>query len=354
MTRSVAPETKTYEIDPTSDPRWETFLRTHPLASIFHTPGWLEALRRTYGYAPVALTSSAPDTSLTNGIPCCTVTGMWRKKRLVSLPFSDHCRPLVGNHDELVCLVQYLQNKVRGELWSSCEIRSSEAGDIGLLSREPRRRFVLHTLDLRQSADALYRNLHNNCVKRKISRAQREKIRCREGHSERLARDFYELLAVTRRRHGLPPQPYEWFSNLIDSLQQMLTISVAYLGRRPIAAILTLKYKQTVTYKYGCTDQAYNRFGGMQLLLWNAIRAAKEAGAIEFDMGRSEVEDHGLIAFKDRWGASQTDLTYCHYPARLPGSALRDRQRTVGQYVLSHTPLGILGVLGKVMYKYAG
>jgi len=354
MTGSASPQTKIFEIDPTSDRRWEGLLQTHPSASIFHTPGWLEALRRTYGYTPIALTSSAPGAGLAGGLPCCTVTSMWGKKRLVSLPFSDHCRPLVGNHDELVSLIQHLRNKVCGELWSSCEIRSSEVGNLELLSRESGRRFVLHTLDLRRSANILYHNLHDDCVKRKISRAQREKIRCADGRSERLVRDFYELLALTRRRHGLPPQPYQWFGNLIDSLQQMLTISVAYLGRRPVAAILTLKFKQTVTYKYGCADDAYNRFGGTQLLFWNAIRAAKEAGAVEFDMGRSDVEDDGLIAFKDRWGTSRTELTYSHYPAKLPRSAFRDRQRAVGQYVLSHTPLGILGVLGKVMYKYAG
>jgi hypothetical protein len=34
-------------IDPLTDARWEVFLQRHPRASIFHTPRWLEALRRT-------------------------------------------------------------------------------------------------------------------------------------------------------------------------------------------------------------------------------------------------------------------------------------------------------------------
>ena len=49
-----------YEIDPTRDERWDEFLQNHPDASIFHTRGWLEALRRTYGYQPVAFTLSPP------------------------------------------------------------------------------------------------------------------------------------------------------------------------------------------------------------------------------------------------------------------------------------------------------
>ena len=44
--------------DPLTDRRWPTLVGEHPLASVFHTQEWLEALRRTYGYAPVAYTTS--------------------------------------------------------------------------------------------------------------------------------------------------------------------------------------------------------------------------------------------------------------------------------------------------------
>jgi hypothetical protein len=46
-----------YEIDPLLDPRWPEFLQRNPRASIFHTVGWLDALKRTYGYEPVAYTT---------------------------------------------------------------------------------------------------------------------------------------------------------------------------------------------------------------------------------------------------------------------------------------------------------
>ena len=46
-----------WQIDPVQDPRWAVFIERHPGATVFHTPGWLEALRRTYGYEPAALTT---------------------------------------------------------------------------------------------------------------------------------------------------------------------------------------------------------------------------------------------------------------------------------------------------------
>ena len=41
-----------YQIDPTQDARWAEFVGKHPSASVFHTVGWLKALRSTYGYEP--------------------------------------------------------------------------------------------------------------------------------------------------------------------------------------------------------------------------------------------------------------------------------------------------------------
>jgi hypothetical protein len=49
-----------HHLDPTNDSRWAEFVERHPRASVFHTVGWLEALRRTYGYEPVAYTTSSP------------------------------------------------------------------------------------------------------------------------------------------------------------------------------------------------------------------------------------------------------------------------------------------------------
>src|SRR5262245_54574468 len=85
----------THEIDPLRDPRWTAFVASHPFSSIFHTKEWLEALQRTYRYIPIAFTTSAEDKPLANGIVFCKVNSWLTGSKLVSLPFSDHCEPLV-------------------------------------------------------------------------------------------------------------------------------------------------------------------------------------------------------------------------------------------------------------------
>jgi hypothetical protein len=90
-----------YEIDPLRDPRWPEFTQHHRRASVFHTRGWLEAVRQTYGYHPVAPTTNGPGSDLENALAFCLVHSWLTGRRLVSLPFSDHCEPLAESNEDL-------------------------------------------------------------------------------------------------------------------------------------------------------------------------------------------------------------------------------------------------------------
>ncbi len=83
-----------YQVDPIQDTRWAELVKRHPAASVFHTIGWLSALQYTYGYDPVAFTTSPPDAPLKNALVFCQINSWLTGRRMVSLPFSDHCEPL--------------------------------------------------------------------------------------------------------------------------------------------------------------------------------------------------------------------------------------------------------------------
>src|SRR6476660_7250808 len=80
-----------YQLDPLQDPRWAEFVDKHHRASVFHTVAWLQALRSAYGYEPVVFTTAPPGVELKNGIVFCRINSWLTGKRLVYLPFSDHC-----------------------------------------------------------------------------------------------------------------------------------------------------------------------------------------------------------------------------------------------------------------------
>jgi len=343
-----------YEIDPTRDERWDEFLQKHPQASIFHTRDWLVALRQTYNYAPVALTSSPPRQPLTNGFPFCQISSWLSGSRLVSLPFSDHCTPLVESSDELTYFLTYLREKLAAEKWSYIEIRPADSVVPGVTPFGESKVFFFHKLNLRPSLDEMFQNFHKDCVQRKIQRAAREGLAYEEGRSDSSLTKFYRLLLMTRRRHGLPAQPLEWFRNIMACMGEKAKVRVASKDGRPIAGILTLRYKHVLVYKYGCSDRRFSNLGGTQLLLWNAIQEAKKDQLSEFDMGRSDCDNPGLVAFKDRWGAARTELVYLRYPARHPHSVAEARQARISKYVWSHTPSGVLAAAGRALYRHMG
>jgi len=341
-----------YEIDPTTDARWENLLQSHPSASIFHNRGWLEALHRTYGYTPVAFTTSPPGCPLTNAIPFCKVSGLLGTQRLVSLPFSDHCEPLVENSEQLSCLLAYLQQRRETEDWDYVELRPKMSAAIGRDGFGQSHSFFFHELDLRRNPDEILQRTHKHCIQRKLRRAQREGLTCEQGTSDSLLHQFYPLLIRTRRRHGLPTQPVAWFRNLISILGKQLTIRVAFKNGSPIAGILTLRFKRDLTYKYGCSDHRFHKLGGVQLLLWRAIQDAKNDQLCTLDLGRSDSDNAGLIAFKNRWGATPVSLSY--WRSSGTGNGDHTKLNRLGRRLCAHAPLPVVSAAGRMLYRYMG
>jgi hypothetical protein len=340
-------------IDPLQDPRWLELIKKHSAASVFHSREWLSALHSAYGYEPVVYTNCAPSAELTSGIVFCKVRSWLTGRRLVSLPFSDHCDPLVESPAEFDDLLSRGRESVDSGDWDYCEVRpvGFEPGHSTLLGLSDR--YSLHTIDLRPSIGAIFRTFHNNSVRRKIRRAEREALTYEEGNSERLLGYFYKLLVTTRRRQRLPPQPMTWFRSLMASFGVNLKIRIAFKNGLPIASILTLHYKNTVTYKYGCSDSRFHPLGGMALLFWNTIQQAKAAGCETLDLGRSESSNHGLVTFKEHWGGIRSGLFYWRYPNH-PRSHESSWKRMTAERFVKASSDRLLVAAGQLCYRHIG
>jgi CelD/BcsL family acetyltransferase involved in cellulose biosynthesis len=349
-----------YEIDPLTDPRWSGFLEHHCLASVFHSRAWLEALRRTYGYRPVAYSTSTPHEELENALVFCRVESWLTGRRLVSLPFSDYCELLVDDFSELRVLLSGLEDRARREKWRYLEIRpldSLEASEATKLSCSTQE-YTYHKLDLSPDIETIFRNFHKNSTQRKVRRAERERVEYREGSLD-LLDDFYRLLVITRKRHHVPPQPVSWYRNLITCFGDALKIRMAFKDSRAIAGMLTLRFKDTMTYKYGGSDPDYNKFGSMHLLFWKAIQEAKDSGLKVFDFGRTDADQPGLITFKGRWGATQSRLFYSRYvlPGKAPGfldPATGSWKTQLAKRIFARMPSWLLASIGDKLYRHIG
>jgi CelD/BcsL family acetyltransferase involved in cellulose biosynthesis len=339
-------------LDPLRDPRWAALVERHPKASVFHTTGWLRALQRTYGYEPIAYTTSPADGELQNGHVFCAVRSWLTGRRLVSLPFSDHCEPLTQSADELNELSRFVENAGRPKRWRYVEMRPADSAPSAPF--EATSHWAWHRLDIRPEPAALMHRFHRDCVQRKIRRAEREGLTYEAGRSQSLVDRLYALLRLTRQRHGVPPQPRRWFMNLIDCLGDRVCIRIASKDGRPVAGILTIRHRETMVYKYGGSDAPWNNLGGMPLLFWNAIQEARRDGVAELDLGRSDPDQAGLIVFKERWGAVRTPLTYWRHAPVASAASGTSWTLDFAKKISARLPDRALTVAGRLLYRHLG
>lgn len=326
----------------------------HPKASAFHQPGWLAALTRTYGYQLFAITSTPAGKPLRDGIIFCRVSSWITGTRAVSLPFSDHCDPLVIDANGLSQFTERLADECDRQHWKYVELRP-RAWDGDVRTRfSSSQSFCFHKLDLTQSFERIFRGFHRDSIQRKIRRAEKEKLSYEIGRTDQLQEEFYSLLLMTRRRHRLLPQPRAWFKNLMECLDEESQIRIARKDGVPIAAMLTLRHRSSVIYKYGCSDERSHNLGGVPFLFWKLIEESKNSGAEELDLGRSDYDNDGLITFKDRFGTQKLSLTYLRYPRAKETKTLSGwTQRSMGR-LFSFLPDTVSPTVGKVLYRHMG
>jgi len=339
-------------IDPIDDLRWADLVGRHPSGSVFQSRGWLEALRRVYGYAPTALVTVARDGTLTGGLLFCSISSWLTGRRLVSLPFSDYCDPLVDDEGDLQRLLEAL-NAVRTR-WKYVELRPRRdlRGINGGFAQSER--FYWHRVDLTPSLDDLFASFHKNHVARKIRRSERENLVYEDGSSDRLLQSFYQLVLKTRRRHRLPPQPREWFRALLDCLSDRAKVRVAFKDGVAVASMLTIRDRDTMIYKYGASDADYHSLGGMQFLLWRTIQDAREQGCVALDLGRSKVDSLGEVAFKDHWGAAREGLVYWRNPVAGEANSVKRMGGALAGQVFAVLPARLLIAAGRGLYRHIG
>ncbi len=338
-----------FRLDPRTDPRWHELLELDERASVFHTAEWLEALRRSYGYEPVVFTTSKPQGQLKNAIVFCRVLSWLTGRRLVSLPFSDHCQPLIDSAEDLAEIMACLKEEIDRGLLKYVELRPLHA-----MAASPSDEFCFHVLDLSPNTEKLFQQLHKDSIRRKIQRAEREGLSYEAGTSRALLKKFYPLFVATRARHGLPPSPFHWFTNLADCMGQKVRVRIASKGDQPVAGTITLSYKNSVVYKYGASDARLNNLGGMPFLMWMTIQEAKSEGFQRLDFGRSDTQDAGLITFKDRLGGVRSALHYWRWPDEGSQPHVISRSQRLASMLMQWVPNRLQIEAGNLLCRHFG
>jgi Acetyltransferase (GNAT) domain len=341
-------------INPENDPRWDEFVDMHPHGSIYHHSAWRQVLLSTYGYTPFYIALENSDTGRFEGIlPFLLIKSRITGNRLVSLPFTSYCPILIPESklEEVVRFalgqhprVDYLELKFLQQLDNAPAILQRQSA------------YMTHILDLGAGQELLFQSFHNSSIRQRIKRAEKNQIKLKMGESEEDLKKFYKLHMTTRKMHGLPPHPYDFFANMWHILKPkgfMLVPLMEHQGQ-VIAGAIVFRYKNTFIYEYSASDQNKLTISPNQLLIWEVIKIACSEGARFFDFGRSSLTNQTLINFKSRWGAHGQDLMYYYYP-----KANRiDIEGGFGRQILNFTnrllPCSVLRLEGELFYPHLG
>lgn len=341
-------------IDPDNDQRWDEFVDTDPRGSIYHHSAWRRVLLSTYGYASFYMALETSTTGRFEGIfPLMLINSIITGKRLVSLPFTSYCPPLIPE-SKLEEVVRFALEQHPGVefLELKCLDKIENAPDF--LEKESA--YMTHILDIGAGQGELFKSFHTTSICQRIKRAERNQIKLKLGETEDDLNKFYNLHITTRKKHGLPPHPYAFFANMWHILRPkgfMLVPLLEHQGQI-IAGAIVLRSKNTFIYEYSASDTNKLNISPNQLLIWEVIKIACSEGARFFDFGRSSLANQTLIEFKSRWGAQGQGLMYYYYPkANRIGT-----EGGIGRQILNIAnrllPCSVLRLEGRLIYPHLG
>lgn len=347
-------------IDPSSDSRWNDFVEKHPFGCIFHHSAWKEVLEKTFPQLKsFYFIAEDSDAFIRSAIPFFWVNSWITGSRLVSLPFSLYCDPLVETQEVFNLLINAVMEKQR----------QINAGFIVIRTRFVERFFTNmnfkqfigyknHTLSLTPSLETIKRSFHRSCVRQRINRAEQSNITLSRARSESDVKCFYELYCMTRKKIGLPPQPYRFYQNMWEILypRNMLGILIAKYQDQPVSSLLFLKYKQRVHAEYMGTDDNFLDHSPNILLFWKAIQQAKAEGYRFFDFGGSAINNLDLITFKRRWGTVEEDISHYYFPS-IKGLSSEVEESTKYKLLTKLSPKlpdRFFKWAGQVLYRHLG
>jgi hypothetical protein len=397
-------------IDPTRYASWDDLLLSTPGCTFFHSSAWARVLSESYGYKPLYFAIMDND-KFRALVPIMEVKSFLTGKRGVSLPFTDYCDPIIEEEKEFVDLFDTIIEQGRRRGWKYLGLRGgekylrsqesvvrseeSESSDVfpvscllspgssfkkaDLLPRisQPAARnlflpthnsqlgtwnifpyitYLGHTLFLGKGEQSLYKGLRDS-TKRNIKKAKAEGVDVRISDQPESIDQFYNLNSVTRKRHGLPPQPFSFFKNVFELVikKGYGIVVIGLFEGNAIAASVFFHFGKKANYKYGASDLQYQNLRTNNLVMWEAIRYYCGKGFDSLSMGRTEPENQGLIQFKSGWGATEHQINYYRYDLKKE-SFVSGSLKVTGFHnkIFRNIPIPLLNRLGNILYRHVG
>jgi hypothetical protein len=342
------PAGKISPADPLQIANWDSHVAAHPDFSFFHSVAWTKVLTDTYGYIPNYFVAKDKMDSL---LPVMEVNSWLTGRRGIALPFTDDCEPFCSDGESFKKLFQSAVEFGKSRGWKYLECRGGRKFFEGVI---PSLSFYGHTLNLDYGEEKLFAGLDSS-VRRAVRKAEKDGVTVEISQDVAAMKIFYSLQCKTRKKHGLPPQPFSFFLNIHRHVlsQNLGIVAVARWRNVPVAASVYFHFGERAIYKYGASDETFQHLRGSNLVMWEAIKWHLRKSVRRLHFGKTSLTNEGLRRFKLGWGAEENKIEYFKYDLRKE-KFIMDRDDVFGWHnrVFQLLPGFASRMAGKMLYRH--
>jgi hypothetical protein len=343
-------QTQTQILDPLSCKNWDERLKHHEKASFFHGQAWARVLLETYRYQPLYFCTANAD-SIVNLLGVMEVKSFLTGKRGVSLPFTDYCEPILEDGTKIEFLMEEVRRYGKQHHWKWFQVRGGDITDAATDQQ-----YWVHELKLEKDTDTLFAKLSPS-KRRNIRKAQSQAVQILHRNDRAALDAYYRLHCRTRKRQGVPPQPYRFFNKIFEHVisKGQGQVLLALHQQEIIAGSIFFHFKDKALYKFGASDMSFQHLRANDLVMWEAIRWYAANAYHHFCFGRTEMENTGLRRFKLDWGAQERILNYYRYDMRQENFVTTQTAvKPVHKRIFQMLPIPALKAFGSMTYRHMG
>lgn len=292
---------------------WNEFVASRQDGTNYHQYGWRKVVEKSFEHKTIYLVATTRNDEICGVLPYVEMRSRLFGNFLVSLPFFNYGGLLISEDSACTLLLEASEKMLCGTGVDYIELRHiRKCADVAATKQHK----VTMILDLKKDEDEQWDSLDAK-VRNQIRKAQKSGLHAFLGSKE-LLDGFYGVFCRNMRDLGTPVYGRNFFHNVLEEFPDTTRILSVTCGGRTIASALLTWYKDTLEVPWASSQRDFRELCPNNLLYWEAIRFAINAGFRKFDFGRS-TPGEGAYKFKKQWGATPVQL-YWQYLLREGGS----------------------------------
>ncbi|MCK5114372.1 MAG: FemAB family PEP-CTERM system-associated protein [Phycisphaerae bacterium] len=326
---------------------WDSYVRSKPEATVFHTAAWNESVRKAYGHEPRNLGAWA-NGKLVGVLPLFEVKSVFVGKVLVSIPYATYGGVVADTSEIAQAILTEAQNIARQHDIEYLELRNREPSGFDL--------------PVNDRYDTFRQQLPENPQDILPSLPKKARAAARHGLEEftvdidsKWLDTIYDLYSITLRRLGSPNYSRKFFRQLQTQFGDDCVCLVVLKDGKPVAGVVSYVFRDELVAYFSGSIPGASRTNASNVMYLKLMEHTVERGLRWFDFNRTRRDNNGPHAFKRHLGFTPTPLcyqTWLNKTQELPNLSPSNRKFAAAGKVWRKMPLWFTKAAGGKITKW--